>query len=190
LAICFTANADDFLEKISIETTDPDYKKYQIRFDPYPKPETPDGKIMVILFDYEFNNLIIEEFQYFEGMLSLLGNAVAVAWQTPWIETIAESEEEKPHVIEGISHSRVPNERIPEISNSNDGNMVMRAHWHPKVINPFLAFFREADRERTAFRFINAFFSAYFILVALMEIRNGEIGKFAKNSKSLRISPM
>ncbi len=159
-----TANEEGFLSSITIETTVPDYKKYQVRFDPYPQPERPDGKIMLFLMDDDFNELLIDEFQYFEGMLSLLGNAVAVSWQSPWIELIPETDEEKPHAIGGFRAERIKSEEPYEVPDANIGNMIKRAHFHSKVMNPFLAFYREAERERQAFRFINTFFNSYFVL--------------------------
>jgi hypothetical protein len=186
----FTPNADGFLEKITIETTVPDYTKYQLRFDDYPTPEKPDGKIMVILTDDEFNNFLIEEFQYFEGMISLLGNPVAVSWQSPWVELIAENEEEKPHAIGGFRFGRANNEEKPyEMPDSNVGNMIQRAHFHSKIINPYLAFFREAERERRAFRFINTFFNSYFVLEGAygnQKWRNWEVTEELKNSPEFR----
>lgn len=186
----FISNNDGFLEKITIETTVPDYTKYQMRFDPYPQPETPDGKILVFLMDEDFNNLLIEEFQYFEGMISLLGNPVAISWQSPWIELIAENEEEKPHAIGGFRAQRVSDEdKTFELSNNNVGNMIQRAHLHSKVLNPYLAFFREGERERRAFRFINTFFNAYFVLEGAygnQKWRNWEVTEEFKNSPEFR----
>jgi hypothetical protein len=186
----FTSNDDGFLEKITIETTVPDYTKYQMRFEPYPQPETPDGKILVFLMDEDFNNLLIEEFQYFEGMISLLGNPATILWQSPWIELIAENEEEKPHAIGGFRAQRVTDEeKTFELSDNNVGNMIMRVHFHSKIMNPYLAFFREAERERRAFRFINTFFNSYFVLEGAygnQKWRNWEVTEEFKNSSDFR----
>lgn len=194
------SNEEGFLEKIMIETKVPNHTKYGMKLEPYPTDEKPDGKILVFQMDYEFNDLLIETFQYFEGMLSLIGSPVAVSWQSPWIELIAENDEERPHAMAGFRSQRT-NERdsIPEVHNNNIGNMIMRVRLHPPIMNPFLAFFREAERERKAFRFINTFFNAYFVLEGAFgnkEWRNWKVREEFKNrlnfahtlKKSLTIS--
>jgi hypothetical protein len=161
----FVANEDGLVEKITIETSVPDYKKYQMCIENAPTPDNPKGRNIRFSFDHDFNDILIQEFQYIEGMLSLLGNPVSISWQSPFMELIPENEQEKPHGIEAFRMERIPPVEEPvEMSDQNINYMISKAHIHSQIMNPFLSFFREAIKEQAAFRFINSFFNAYFIL--------------------------
>lgn len=155
-------NEEGNLAKIVIETAVPDFTKYKIWSGPV--PEDPEAKILHFDMDNEFNEILVEEFQYFEGMLSLLGTPVRVGWHAPFIELIPETPEEEPHRIAGFRAERKREEPLFEISNSDIGNVIIRAHVHSQIINPYLSFYREALGEFNAFRYINSFFNSYFVL--------------------------
>jgi hypothetical protein len=158
----FIPNEEGNLAKIIIEAIVPDYTKYKIWSSPV--PEDPEHNILHIDMDHEFNEILVEEFQYFEGMLSLLGSPVRVSWHAPYIESIPEKPEEEPHKIAGFQMEKKREEPIVEISDNNIGNMIIRAHGHSQIINPYLTFYREAVSEYNTFRYINSFFNSYFVL--------------------------
>jgi hypothetical protein len=158
----FLPNEEGFLEKIVIEAKVPDYTKYKIWAGP--TPDDPEHKMLHIDMDHEFNNILIEDFQYFEGMLSLLGTDVRVSWQSPFIELIPESPEEEPHKIAGFRMEKKREEPTYEIDNNDIGNILLRVKLHPPIVNPYLSFYRESLKEYNAFRFINSFFNSYYVL--------------------------
>jgi hypothetical protein len=186
----FIPNEEGLLEKIIIETKVPDPSKYKIWSgdNPY-NPENPKGTLLHIDIDEEFNKIIIEQFQYFEGMLALLGSPVKIDWQSPYIETIPESEEEKENRIGGIRVSRVQSRTIRDIDDNNVGNMIKRAYSHSYFINSYLSFFTEAVREIRSFKFINSFFNSYFILEGVYgndKWRNYQVEEEFKNSDDFK----
>lgn len=187
----FISNDSGFLEKIIIEAKVPDYTKYGMKVEPNPTKETPEGRILRFELDHEFNDILISLFQFFEGMLSLMADPVAVSWQAPFMELIAESDNEKPHAISAFRMQRTnAYDPIPEVPDNNIANMLMRVTYHPILMNPFLAFFREAERERKAYRFINTFFNAYFVLEGAYgnkQWKNWKVREEFKKSDEFRI---
>jgi hypothetical protein len=179
----FSPNEEGVLSKVKITFDPPKPELYGSRFEPM--PDDPSKKLLVFDTDSEFDKSIIEEFQYIEGMLALMGGVKRVKWQAPIIEYLPENEEEKQRVrISSFALERIQSENDIVIPDKDFGQMILRKDTH-RLLNVYLSFFREGMNEYKSFRFINAFYNFYFILEGIYgkkQWRNFEVREAFKKS--------
>lgn len=179
----FSPNEDGYLAKISITATAPKPERCTSGF-------KDEGKTIFFNTDSEFNETLIKEFQYFEGILSLIGNLKRIRWQSAWIEYIPETEEEKEQakLTKFRWEKKLPDDDV-EVPAKSLAQMVLRKDTHD-LLNVYLSFYREGLNEYKSFRFINAFFNFYFILEGVYgnnEWRNFEVREAFKNSPDFSV---
>ncbi len=150
---------------------------------------TPDEKVkhhMTIKKDSALFNSLIKEFQELESILAFNGNLKRIYWDEPKEELVCETQEEKQKVqVFGTRFTKNYPDPIRVMEDNTLKNIIKTKDKYSSLTIP-KAFWREANNDFKAFRYINSFFNFYFILEGLYgnrKTRNNAVEKEFLDSK-------
>lgn len=128
--------------------------------------DSPDEKTFNFEYDgVQVHEVLTSDFQYLEGMLAFFGNITRVNWQSAKLEYLPETDEEKERVkVPWIRIERLPITTKFSIPREQVAQMILRRNFHGRILNQFLAFYREGQNAFRNERFIYAFLNFYLLL--------------------------
>ena len=161
----YTFKPDDkgWLKSISIIKSANRPDKYSRRLE---RGNDSSNSTLRIDRDYEEYLELRSEFQELESLLSFetLGSIKSIAWDSPNEIWFPETDEEQKRIqISGIKIRKDPAELINKFSEQQFSQIITNKEHYISLIVP-KAFFREGLNEFHTMRYINAFYSFYFII--------------------------
>ncbi len=181
----FYPNSAGFLTRIKIIEKISDSSKFYSEFIKK-TPSTQSHEIRINL-DLQVYDSLINELQQLEGTLSLTGMK-RLHWDEPRWEIIPETEAEKKQAkILGLEIKKAYPEKEFQY---DEAGLKVQIETMSKYVDLMVlfAFFREGMNDFTRFRYINAFYSFYFILEDLYgggKTKNEQIEENFKTSSEL-----
>ena len=161
----FIPSEDGLLDKIKIivDVEKPD------KF--YSKVKKVDSKkvdwTITINRDRKIYQELIEDFQQLESQLAFDFPLKRIMWNSPKEEILPETEDEKRLVgISGLKYEKNYPDQIKCLDEQNFKTIVEEKDKYSGLTIP-MAFFREGSNNFNSFRYIDAFFSFYYILEGL-----------------------
>lgn len=117
--------------------------------------------------DDELIDSIISKFQHLESNLSFTFGLKQIFWQTPKIEIIPETEDEKQNTpVRSISSKSDYPIGISDVQEKDLVEMIGELEKY-RSMDIFKSFYREGSNDFRTFRYISAFYNYYFILEGL-----------------------
>jgi hypothetical protein len=131
-----------------------------------PREDEPEGKDLNFSADMDqVHEILSADFQYFEGVLALQKAISKIDWQAATFEYLPETAEERKRIAIPWYKIERAVKNVPLQLEMNDfGQIILRRNFHGRLLNQFLAFYREGQNDWNEGRFIKAFLNFYFVL--------------------------
>ena len=129
--------------------------------------QSKDSKVphqLILKGDHLLRDIIVEEFQKLESLMSFSFNLKKIYWESPTVNFIAETEDEKKR-LNVSSFTREDKESDDEVrieAKHLQDMFSTKERYNDLII--LKSFFREGVNEFKQSRYINAFFNFYFVI--------------------------
>ena len=131
-----------------------------------PRDDAPEGKDLNFSADMDqVHEILTGDFQYFEGVLALRRAISKINWQATKFEYLPETDEERKRItIPWYKIERSVRNAPMQLEMNDFGQAILRRNFHGRLLNQFLAFYREGQNDWNEGRFIKSFLNFYFVL--------------------------
>ncbi len=185
----FYPDSAGILEKIKIVSLVKNPEKFYSIIESNPYDEVKHN--ITINRDEELFRSLIKEFQQLESIIAFNGNLKRIRWNSPKEEILCETKEEEKNVkIFGSNFKKGYPDPIIKIDEKQLIEMISTKD-NFSSLTIVKSFWREGNNYFKSFRYIDAFFSFYFILEGLYgkgKTKNKEIEKEFKKSEEFKKS--